>query len=82
VHDYKQIIIRDKKTGAVYSGAEARNLLGLPHNGNVKIIPGNHGAYDVFVQSTSVNRKLPVGTQVIYWSKVGQAFTEGPSARR
>jgi hypothetical protein len=82
VQDYKQIIIRDKKTGAVYSGAEARNLLGLPHNGNVKIIPGNHGAYDVFVQSTSVNRKLPVGTQVIYWSKVGQAFTEGPSARR
>lgn len=81
VQDYKQLIIREKKTGAVYSGTEARNLLGLPHNGNVKIIPGNHGAYDVFVQSTSVNRKLPIGTQVIYWSKVGQAFTEGPSAR-
>jgi hypothetical protein len=75
VQDYKQIIIRDKKTRSVYSGTEARNLLGLPHNGTVKIVPGNHGQYDIFVQSTSVNRKLPVGTQVIYWENAGQPFT-------
>jgi hypothetical protein len=82
VQDYKAIIIRDKKTGAFYSGVEARNLLGLPHTGEVKIVPGNHGNYDVFVQSTSVNRKLKEGTQVIYWPKVGEAYTEGPSAKR
>lgn len=71
VQDYKQIAIRDKKSGAVYSGAEARSMLGLPYNGTVKIVPGNHGTYDIFIQSTSVNRKLVPGTQVMYWPKVG-----------
>jgi hypothetical protein len=70
VQDYKQIAIRDKKGGHVYSGAEARKMLGLPYNGTVKIVPGNHGAYDIFIQSTSVNRKLVPGTQVMYWPKV------------
>lgn len=74
VQDYKQIAIRDKKTGKVYSGVEARNILGLPHNGTVKVAPGNHAGYDIFIQSTSVNRKLIAGTQVMYWSKVGQSF--------
>lgn len=81
VQDYKQILIREKKSGQIYSGVQARNLLGLPHNGDVKIVPGNHGGYDVFVQSTSVNRKLVPGTDVIYWKKIGTPFTEGPSAR-
>lgn len=72
VQDYKQIAIRDKKTKAVYSGVEARNILGLPHNGTVKVVPGNHGAYDIFIQSTSVNRKLVAGTQVMYWDDIGQ----------
>ena len=74
VQDYKIIAIRDKKTGHVYSGVEARNLLGLPHNGTVKIAPGNHGNYDIFIQSTSVNRKLMPGTQVMYWPKVGVPY--------
>lgn len=80
VQDYKTIIIRDKKTSEVFSGIEARNLLGLPHNGTVKIVPGNHGQYDVFVQSTSVNRKVSPGTQMIYWEKVGVPYVEGVSA--
>lgn len=67
VQDYKQIALRDKKAGKVYSGVEARNILGLPHNGTVKVAPGNHGMYDIFIESTSVNRKLVVGTQVLYW---------------
>lgn len=67
VQDYKQIALRDKKSGGVYSGVEARNILGLPHNGTVKVAPGNHGAYDIFIESTSVNRKLIPGTQVMYW---------------
>ena len=81
VQDYKQIAIRDKKTGKVYSGQEARNILGLPHNGDVRLAPGNHSHYDIFIQSTSVNRKLPVGTQVMYWSEIGVPYKEGKSAR-
>lgn len=80
VQDYKQIIIRDKKTGAAYSGGEARNLLGLPHVGEVKLVPGNHAQYDIFIQSTSVNRKIPAGTQVAYWANVGTPYIEGVSA--
>jgi hypothetical protein len=80
VQDYKQIVIKDKKSGAFYSGQNARNLLGLPHVGEVKIIPGNHGMYDIFIQSTSVNRKLPAGTQVLYWEAVGTPYIEGKSA--
>lgn len=68
VQDYKQIALRDKKAGKVYSGVEARNILGLPHNGTVKVAPGNHAGYDIFIESTSVNRKLPIGTQVMYWA--------------
>jgi hypothetical protein len=67
VQDYKQIAIRDKINGAVYSGAAARDLLGLPHYGTVKVAPGDHGQYDIFIQSTSVNRKLLPGTLVMYW---------------
>lgn len=81
VQDYKMIAIRDRKTGAVYSGPAARQMLGLPTHGDVQLVPGNHDQYDVFIQSTSVNRKLPVGTHVLYYPDVGVPFTEGVSAQ-
>jgi len=74
VQDHKQICIRNKKTGTVFSGVQARNMLGLPYHGTVKVVPGNHGTYDIFIQSTSVNRKLIKGTQVLYWDNVGTAY--------
>lgn len=75
VQDHKQIVIRDKKSGVVYSGVNARQMLGLPYHGTVKVVPGNHGNYDIFIQSTSVNRKLVKGTQVLYWDGVGQNYS-------
>jgi hypothetical protein len=72
VHDGKLIAVRDKRTGKVYSGTEARSVLGLPETGTVKVVPGNHGDFDVFIQSKSVNRKLVGGTDVLYWSNVGR----------
>jgi hypothetical protein len=64
VQSYKQICIRDKKTHKVYSGANARSLLGFP-NGDVRVKPENLGKFDIFVQSTSVNRKVVPGTSII-----------------
>jgi hypothetical protein len=64
VQAYKQLCIRDKKTHKVYSGANARNLLGFP-NGDVRVKPENLGKFDIFVQSTSVNRKVVPGTSII-----------------
>lgn len=67
VQSYKLICIRDKKTGEVYAGQSARDLLGLPSTGAITLSPGDHGDYDIFVQSASVNRKLVPGTHVLYW---------------
>jgi len=61
---YKQLAIQDKITGDVYSGVNARKLLGLP-NTTVKVAPADFGRYDVFAQSTSTNRKLVGGTKLI-----------------
>lgn len=76
----KLIVIRDKTTGKMYSGSEARTLIGLPTTGNARLHPGDHGNYDLFIQSTSVNRKLVAGTGVLYWEKIGQKFTDADLA--
>lgn len=81
VQDSKLVIIRDKNTGVVYSGQAARDLIGLPRYGDAKVRPGTLGDWEIFIQSTSVNRKLPVNTEVLYWADVGHAFKEGKSAQ-
>jgi hypothetical protein len=70
VQDYKLIVVRDKTTGAVYFGQASRDLLGLPTSGTIQLSPGDHGNYEVYVQSASVNRKLVPGTNVLYWDQV------------
>lgn len=64
----KEICIVDKKNGTIYSGLNARQLLGLPSNTDVKLRPGDMGDYQIYVQSTSVNRKLAGDTMVLYIS--------------
>lgn len=68
VQDYKDIVIQDTATGAFYAGRDtAAKLLGIPNfSGTVRIRPGQLGEFKVFVQSTSVNRKLVPGTAVVY----------------
>lgn len=70
VQDYKIICIREKSTKVIYSGKAARDLLGLPHSGTISLSPGNHGNYDIFIQSTSVNRKIPVNNSILIWRSV------------
>jgi hypothetical protein len=60
----KIIALRERLSGDVYTGPEARQLLGLP-NYEVKVDPAEHDAYDIFVQSTSINRNLVAGTSVL-----------------
>ena len=58
IQEKKEIILEDLKTGDMFTGAEAREMIGLPygHRANIKAnpLPG----YRVWVQSTSVNRAL------------------------
>ena len=49
VQDYKQILIMERGKSAIYSGDAARQMLGLPDH-NVKLIPGDHANFEIFVQ--------------------------------
>lgn len=80
VQDYKLIAVQNKQTGAVYAGPAARQMAGLPQYGDARVAPDDLGEWNVFIQSTSVNRKVVAGTQLMYWPGVGKAFTEGKSA--
>lgn len=72
----KMIAIRQRVNGKIYSGADARKMLGMPTNANARLHPGDHGEYDIFIQSESVNRKLVGGTGVLYWEEIGSEFTD------
>jgi len=71
----KLIAVRHRLSGKVFTGPDARSVLGLPGH-EVKVAPSvagtgvsgspyGHVEYDIFVQSTSVNRKLVPGTTLL-----------------
>ena len=66
IQEYKEIVLLDGSTGDLFSGSEARRMIGLPEGSNARIKPVIPAGYTVFVQSTSVNRKLKAGTRFLY----------------
>ncbi|MFF9907292.1 vWA domain-containing protein [Streptomyces olivaceus] len=64
VQPKKQISVLEKKTDRIYTGPEARALLGLP-DVEVRIKPDHNDEFTIFVQSTSVNRKLVPNTRLL-----------------
>lgn len=67
VQGYKDLIIQSKVDGKIYGGDDARALLNLPQTvGTIRVRPGQTGNYDVFIKSTSVNRKLLPNTRLLY----------------
>lgn len=60
----KQLLFLDKRTGKVYGGPEARRVVGLP-NTDTKVSPNHNPDYEIYVQSTSLNRKLKDGQKVL-----------------
>ena len=61
----KDIVVVGKKDHKVYSGQDARQVVGLPDM-NVRVSPNHNPDFDIFVQSTSINRKLIAGTRYLY----------------
>jgi hypothetical protein len=53
------------KTGDVYYGVEAREMIGVPSGTYADVMPENHPDYTIFVRSDSVNRKLVPNTLLI-----------------
>ncbi len=66
IQGHKELILMDRKTGDLFEGEAAREMLGLPDGSTVRIKPNNLEKYMVFVQSTSANRKLISGTKFLY----------------
>lgn len=70
VQDYKEIIIVENSTGDMFTGDKVRDILKLPKSGMVNIgkreIERLTEDHKVFVQSTSVNRKLTAGSTFMY----------------
>ena len=65
VQPQKQVAVQNKISGNIYTGAQARNLLGLP-TVKTKVKPDSGSSrFNIFIQSTSVNRKLVKGTKAL-----------------
>lgn len=64
----KNVMVVEKATGTVYSGPDARSILGLPDM-SVKVSPDLNPLYGIYVQSTSNNRKLVGGTRLLYMTR-------------
>lgn len=64
VQNHKKVCVLDRKTDRLYSGQQARDLIGLPDY-EVKVDAVKFGDYDVFVESQSLNRKLLPGQRLI-----------------
>lgn len=75
IAETKLVCVRDRNTGKIYGGQQARTMVGLPQYGNARLHPGDHKNYDIFIQSESVNRKLVKGTGLLYWEEMGIPFT-------
>lgn len=64
IQPQKKIIVVDKRNGKAYAGQEARNLIGLP-NHHTRVRPDANPDYEIFVQSTSINRNLMPNTRLL-----------------
>lgn len=64
IQPQKDVIVVDRATSQAYGGDHARDLLGLPGKA-FRARPNYNPKYDIFVQSTSINRKLLAGTNLL-----------------
>ena len=64
IQPQKRLAVREKTTGKLFTGQTARQILGVP-DFHAKVAPASHPQYDIFVQSTSPNRKLVPNTTAI-----------------
>ena len=67
IQDHKEIIVRRKTGGAFLTGDKVREVLGIPKTSKkFKLDLADIDDFDVFVQSTSVNRVLLPDTEFLY----------------
>ena len=63
----KEIVLREKSSGDFFEGNMCRKMLNLiTYDENKRIKPTDFPQYDIFIQSTSLNRKLMGGSKFLY----------------
>ena len=67
IQPQKLVAIVEKGTNRVYIGRAARDIVGLPDM-EVRVKPEFNAGYTIFIQSTSVNRRLVPGTKLLVLS--------------
>jgi len=67
IQSHKRICLRTIPDGRLLSGSldEVRKVLCLPTGGDIKVTPGDFKDFQVFVESTSVNRNVVPGQEVL-----------------
>lgn len=75
IAQYKEIILQSKITGELFTGTQVREFLKLEpqiQKGGIKqiLLPQDLDEYKIFIQSNSHNRKLPLGTCILYESEM------------
>lgn len=66
IQEKKEVVIRDRITGDMFTGTSARELIGVPLGTRGRVRPEKTSKYQIFVQSTSNNRKLKANTKFLY----------------
>ena len=68
VQENKEVILEHKRSGDMFSGEQAREMIGLPYGSRGTVNPKSTSLsdYNVFIQSTSSNRKLLPDTRFLY----------------
>lgn len=61
----KKVIVVEKATHQAYGGQAARDLLGLPSDREMRIRFDHNPDYDIYILSSSVNRHLVPGTNLL-----------------
>lgn len=69
IQPQKVLYVQDKATGLLYGGPQVRDLIGLGHEKR-RVSPSFNRAYNIFVQSTSLNRNLVPSTHLMIKSEV------------
>lgn len=66
VQSYKKILLQKRKDSKIYGGLSVRDKLNIPAGGDGRVVPGNLGEWIIWIQSTSSNRKLLAGMELLY----------------
>ncbi len=66
VQERKEIVLRDKVSGDMFTGEAARELIGLPYGTRGRVAPNLLDDYDVFVQSTSPGNRVLRSSELLW----------------